>query len=135
MSAAATPIAARAAISSPVPRASAALAEVSLIRGFDRLRAAIEAADEPDMLQRLRGSGLRYRNFALSNRPFYAIMFEGPILPGHESAEVAEHAMAAFGALVRNVETAAAAGSIAAGDPGRSLSKSGARSTGRWRWN
>ncbi len=93
------------------------LVDALLIRGFDRLRAAVEAGDEPDMLDRLRSCGRRYREFALSNRQFYAIMFEGAIQHSRESAEVAEHATAAFGALVRNVETAAAAGRIEAGNP------------------
>jgi AcrR family transcriptional regulator len=93
------------------------LVDALLIRGFDRLRAAVEAGDEPDMLDRLRSCGLRYREFALSNRQFYAIMFEGAIPHNRDSAEVAEHATAAFGALVRNVETAAAAGRIEARNP------------------
>ena len=90
------------------------LVEALLIRGFDRLRAALEAGNEPDTLVRLRNSGLRYREFALANPHFYAIMFEQA---RHESAEVAEHAAACFGALVRNVELTAAAGQIVAPDP------------------
>jgi AcrR family transcriptional regulator len=93
------------------------LVDALLIRGFDQLRAAVEPRDEPDMLQRLRASGVRYREFALANRQFYAIMFEDAIPHERSSAEVAEHATAAFDALVRNVETAAAAGRIAAGNP------------------
>jgi AcrR family transcriptional regulator len=93
------------------------LVNALLIRGFDELRAAVESRDEPDMLERLRASGMRYREFALSNRQFYAIMFEGAIPPGRTSAEVGKHAAAAFDALVRNVDTAAAAGRIIAGNP------------------
>jgi AcrR family transcriptional regulator len=93
------------------------LVDALLIIGFDRLRAAVESADEPDMLQRLRASGLRYREFALANRHFYAIMFEDAIPHERLSATVAEHAAAAFGALVRNVEAAAAAGQITADNP------------------
>ena len=88
-----------------------------LIMGFDRLRAAIESGDEPDMLDRLRACGLRYREFALANPHFYAIMFEDAIPHEKESPEVEEHALAAFGALVRQVELAAAAGRILAPDP------------------
>jgi hypothetical protein len=44
-------------------------------------------------------------------------MFEGAIPHESESEVVAEHAAAAFGALVRHVETAAAAGAVAAPDP------------------
>lgn len=93
------------------------LVDALLIRGFDRLRAAVEPRDEPDLLERLRASGLRYREFALANRQFYAIMFEGAIPHERNSAEVAEHAAAAFNALVRNVDLAAAAGKISAEAP------------------
>ena len=61
--------------------------------------------------------GLRYRDFALGNRHLHAIMFQDAIPRGRESAEVGEHAAcAAFGALVRTVELAAAAGVLAAPD-------------------
>jgi AcrR family transcriptional regulator len=93
------------------------LVDALLIMGFDRLRASVEAGNEPDMLERLRACGLRYREFALANRHFYAIMFEDAIPHEHSSDEVAEHAAAAFGALVRNVESAATAGQIQAADP------------------
>jgi AcrR family transcriptional regulator len=93
------------------------LIDALLIIGFDRLRASVEAGREPDMLDRLRACAMRYREFALANRHFYAIMFERAIPHDHASDEVAEHAAAAFGALVRNVEAAAAAGRIAAEDP------------------
>ncbi len=93
------------------------LVDALLIIGFDRLRAAVETGDEPDMLERLRACGSRYRDFALGNRQFYAIMFEDAIPRECTSAAVAEHAAAAFGALVRGVEVAAAAGRIAADDP------------------
>ena len=92
------------------------LLDALLIRGFDRLRAALGAADEADPLQRLRGCGRRYRQFALANPHFYAIMFEGAIPRDHRSDTVAEHAAAAFGALVRSVELAAAAGQVIAPD-------------------
>ncbi len=93
------------------------LVDALLIRGFDRLRAAIESGDEPDMAARLRNCGLRYRRFALANPHFYAIMFEDAIPHDHDSPEVEEHAHAAFGALVRTVELAAAAGLLAAAEP------------------
>jgi len=93
------------------------LVDALLIRGFDRLRAALAEGDEPDQLERLRSCGLRYRRFALENRHYYAIMFEAAIPHESGSPEVAEHAAAAFGELVRNVEMAAAAAGIAAPDP------------------
>jgi AcrR family transcriptional regulator len=91
-----------------------------LIRGFDRLRTSLEAAlaDTTDPMRgRFVSCGLIYRQFALDNPHFYAIMFEGAILHEHDNPEVEEHAKAAFGSLVRIVEMSAAAGVIAAPDP------------------
>ena len=93
------------------------LVDALLIRGFDLLTEAIEGGSEPDMAQRLRSCGLRYRAFALANKHFYAIMFEDAIPHEHDSAELELHAQAAFGALVRTVELAAAAGVIDAPEP------------------
>jgi AcrR family transcriptional regulator len=89
-----------------------------LIKGFDRLRSSIEAGREPDMSARLRGCGQRYRDFALANPHFYAIMFEDAIpYDRHSDEEVKTHAAEAFGALVNIVELASAAGLIEAPDP------------------
>jgi hypothetical protein len=93
------------------------LVDALLIRGFDLLTAAITSAVDEDLLQRLRTSGVRYREFALANRHYYAVLFEGAIPHESTSLVVAEHAAASFGALVRHVETAAAAGAITAPDP------------------
>ena len=96
------------------------LLDALLIRGFDRLRTSLEAA-LADTTEPMRGRfgtcGLIYRQFALDNPHFYAIMFEGAILHEHDNPEVEEHAKAAFGSLVRIVELSAAAGVIAAPDP------------------
>jgi len=93
------------------------LVDALLIRGFDRLTEAMEAAGEVDPIQRLRGCGRRYRRFALANPHFYAIMFEGAIARDELPDVVREHAAAAFGALVRGVELAVAAGRVIAPDP------------------
>ena len=92
------------------------LVNALLIRGFDRLTAAVNAAGEADPLGRLRGCGRRYRQFALANPHFYAIMFEDAIPRDELPEAVREHAEAAFGALVRGVELAAAAGQVIAPD-------------------
>ena len=94
------------------------LVNALLIRGFDRLRETVAGGDEPDPVERLIACGLRYREFALANRHYYAIMFEDAIPHERGSDEVAEHAIAAFGELVKKVETAAVAGRIIAPDPG-----------------
>ncbi|HEX7164608.1 MAG TPA: TetR/AcrR family transcriptional regulator [Trebonia sp.] len=97
------------------------LVDALLIKGFDRLRAAIDAAindtAEPSMRARLFACGRNYRRFALDNPHFYAIMFEDAIPHSFDNEEVGEHARAAFGALVRSVELAAAAGVLDAPDP------------------
>jgi AcrR family transcriptional regulator len=93
------------------------LVDALLIKGFDRLRDTLQAGDEPDTLQRLRACGQRYRAFALGNKHFYAIMFEDAIPREHNSPEVEEHGLASFLPLVRNVELAAAAGTISVADP------------------
>jgi AcrR family transcriptional regulator len=97
------------------------LVDALLIKGFDRLRVTVDAAmndtAEPNMRARFLSCGLSYRQFALDNSHFYAIMFEDAFLREHDNPEVEEHAKAAFGALVRIVELSAAAGVIAALDP------------------
>ena len=92
------------------------LVDALLIRGFDRLRAACDATAGPDATARFFDAGRRYREFALANPHFYAIMFEDAIPHGFDNPDVAEHAQAAFRALVRVVEVTAAAGAIAAPD-------------------
>lgn len=92
------------------------LVDALLIRGFDRLGMAIAGAGEPDAVERLRSCGRRYREFALANPNFYAIMFENAI-PREELPDVVkEHATATFGALARIVELVAASGAIIAPD-------------------
>jgi AcrR family transcriptional regulator len=92
------------------------LVDALLIVGFDRLRASVTMGSEPDLIERLRACGLRYRQFALGNPHYYAIMFEDAIPHEGLSLEVGTHAGAAFDALVTNVETVAAAGLITAPD-------------------
>jgi AcrR family transcriptional regulator len=97
------------------------LVDALLIRGFDRLRVALESAAsdtaQPSMRARFIACGLSYRQFALANPHFYAIMFEDAIPHSHDNPVVGEHARATFDALVRTVELSAAAGVIAASDP------------------
>jgi AcrR family transcriptional regulator len=87
-----------------------------LMRGFDRLREAIEVGGEPAACTRLRVCCLSYREFALANPCLYTILFEENVSLGRGSAEVKEHAAACLGVLARNVELAATAGVLAAPD-------------------
>jgi AcrR family transcriptional regulator len=96
------------------------LVDALLLVGFGRLTATLEAAQGGDSLGRLRDCGRRYREFSLANPHFYAIMFEDAIPRERQEAhpgEVTEQAAAAFTALVRVVEFAAAAGAISAPEP------------------
>ncbi len=93
------------------------LIEAMLARGFDRLRAAVEPGDEPDMLDRLRNAQLRYRAFALANPYLYAMMFENAVPHERPSPAYSDHAAAAFTALVHNIELASAAGAITVPEP------------------
>jgi AcrR family transcriptional regulator len=98
------------------------LVDALLIKGFDLLRAAVDAsggdpAPGAGTRDRFFDCGVRYREFALANPHFYAIMFEDAIPREFDNPEVGAHAEAAFYALVRVVELSAAAGVIAAPDP------------------
>jgi AcrR family transcriptional regulator len=98
------------------------LVDALLIRGFDRLTAAIEGSSPgpgSSTRDRFLACGRSYRKFALSNPHFYAIMFEDAIPREREAGNplVEEHATASFGALVRLVELGVAAGAINAPQP------------------
>jgi AcrR family transcriptional regulator len=97
------------------------LVDALVTRGFDRLRATVEAArdelGQPSVRARFITCGLAYRQFALANPHFYAIMFEDALWQKNDNPVVGEHAVAAFGSLVSIVELAAAAGVIAAPEP------------------
>jgi AcrR family transcriptional regulator len=95
------------------------LVNALLLLGFGRLTATMEDSRVADPLGRLRDCARRYRAFALASPHFYAVMFERAIPRERDAGpppEVAEQAAAAFGALVRVVELAAAAGAITAPD-------------------
>ncbi|GLY13234.1 AcrR family transcriptional regulator [Kineosporia sp. NBRC 101677] len=94
------------------------LIEALLIRGFQGLTAAISPRDaEADPVLRLWMSGLRYREFALSHRSHYALMFGDLTEKDWErSDEFADCAGAAFQVLVDHVFTLMAAGRLIEGD-------------------
>ena len=71
------------------------LIEALVMRSFDLLREAVSEHGERDPMLRLRRSGQRYRDFALSHPQHYAVIFLNAA--GHaaqESPEVEEHARA-----------------------------------------
>lgn len=93
------------------------LIEALLIRGFDRLRAAIADRDEADPIERLRSAGMRYRQFGLANPQFYAVMFTEAIPHDLDSEQVAAAGVASFEQLVGHVRHAVGAGALREGDP------------------
>jgi AcrR family transcriptional regulator len=93
------------------------LIEVLLVRGFEGLKQAVAAQGELDPLDRLRGAGVRYREFALANREHYSMMFGGALSTGNPSPDLQVCAGAAFAELVGHVATAMNAGSLIPGDP------------------
>ena len=88
-----------------------------LVRGFDGLRAAATADDDPDPLVRLLVCGRNYRRFALTHPQHYAAMFGAGFTAAGPSEELATHATAAFQALVDRVGYGMHTGLLRDGDP------------------
>ena len=88
-----------------------------LVRGFDGLRAAVTADDDPDPFARLLACGRNYRRFALGNPQHYAAMFGAGRTAAPPTQELAEHATAAFQALVERVGYGMHAGLLRQADP------------------
>jgi AcrR family transcriptional regulator len=94
------------------------LIEALVMRSFDLLREAVADRGEVDPVERLRGSGIRYREFALSHPQHYTVIFiTPPTTEAPENPEVEAHARAAFEALVANVVYGIQAGALREGDP------------------
>ena len=93
------------------------LVDAVLIRAFTAFRAALERSQDPDPLERLRGCGLAYREFALANPRHYELMFEFRPTAAPPSERMIGCGQDAFGVLVRNVATAIEAGAIRPGEP------------------
>jgi len=98
-------------------RAVATEADIAPMGVYNHLRAAVEPGDEPDMLDRLTNRQHRYREFALANPHLYAMMFENAVPHTRPSPAYSEHAAAAFTALVRTIELAAATRAITPPEP------------------
>ena len=93
------------------------LVDELLKRGFTGLRDALIARGEIDPGERLFDAGLRYREFALSNRAHYLAMFDDAIHQDVTAPEVMLIARASFDELVGHVRYGMAAGALAEHDP------------------
>jgi len=93
------------------------LVDELLTRGFIALKAAISPHGETDPVHRLMGSGLRYREFALSHPAHYLAMFDDSIHQDTTSPEVMQHARASFDELVGHVRYGMVGGALATNDP------------------
>jgi AcrR family transcriptional regulator len=88
-----------------------------LARGFEGLRAATAAADDPDPQTRLLASGRNYRRFALAHPEHYSVMFGAGFAAAAPTTELVERADAAFAALVDRVRYAMDGGVLREADP------------------
>ncbi len=85
--------------------------------GFERLRQALEQADGADPLGRLAAMGRAYRENALANRAYYAVMFQRPIPGFQPSAEAYAESLRPLQLLVGAVTDCIDAGVFRAADP------------------
>lgn len=88
------------------------------LEGFDRLRRALEAVPaENDPVARVEAIGWAYRESALANPTYYAVMFER-VMPGFTPPEASvRRTHEGFVALVDAVRACVAAGAFPALDP------------------
>ena len=87
-----------------------------LARGFEGLRAATSADDDPDPAVRLLTCGRNYRRFALGHPQHYAAMFGPGLAAAADTQELADRANAAFAVLVDRVRYGMDKGLLRTGD-------------------
>jgi AcrR family transcriptional regulator len=93
------------------------LVDALLTRGFTGLRDAVAGHGETDPVDRLLGSGMRYRQYALEHPAHYLAMFDGAIHQDEQSPEVMVCASGSFQELVGHVRYGQVAGVLAPDDP------------------
>jgi AcrR family transcriptional regulator len=95
----------------------AGIAEALWREGFDRLTAALHAATGASPLEQLASMGRAYRSNALTNRSYYAVMFQRAI-PGFEpSPEAYQASLKPLQALAHAAADCIRAGVFRAEDP------------------
>lgn len=93
------------------------IAEALWREGFARLYRALDEATGADPLSRLAAMGHAYRDNALANRSYYAVMFQRPI-PGFEPSDGAyQEALRTLEVLAAGVSDCIAAGVFQPADP------------------
>ena len=97
----------------------AGVAEGLWREGFERLRGAMERVADDDPLGRLAALGRAYRENALANRPYYAIMFQRPIPGFRPSPEAYAESLRPLQLLVDAAADCVAAGVFRDADPAR----------------
>jgi AcrR family transcriptional regulator len=97
----------------------AGLAEGLWREGFERLRGAMERVEDPDPLGRLAALGRAYRDNALANRAYYAIMFQRPIPGFQPSAQAYAESLRPLRLLVEAAADCVRAGVFRPVDPTR----------------
>lgn len=91
-----------------------ALVDALLIRAISDFRISVKHRGETDPFERLRNSGMRYRDWALANPAHYQAIFLERL--GLGSPEVAQHSLAAFEEFLDIVDYAMAAGALRKAD-------------------
>jgi AcrR family transcriptional regulator len=97
----------------------AGVAEGLWREGFERLRTALERIDDDDPLGRLAALGRAYRENALANRAYYAIMFQRPIPGFQPSAQAYAESLRPLHILVDAAADCIRAGVFRDADPTR----------------
>jgi AcrR family transcriptional regulator len=95
----------------------AGIAEGLWREGFRRLRDALLAARGDTPLERLAAVGRAYRDSALANRAYYAVMFQRPIPGFHPSPEAQQESAQALQVLVDAVTACVDAGELGGAAP------------------
>jgi AcrR family transcriptional regulator len=80
------------------------LADGLYLEGFRRLREALEAVKEKNVLEQLKRLNRTYRQVALKNPTYYAVMFERPIPEYRPSEESKQVAWKSMGPLIKTIQ-------------------------------
>jgi AcrR family transcriptional regulator len=80
------------------------LADGLYLEGFRRLREALDKVKEKNALEQLKSLNRTYRQVALKNPTYYAVMFERPIPEYRPSIESKQVAWGSLGPLIKTIQ-------------------------------